>query len=57
MCWFISVPSAYDKATIKFLGVEADIINFNIEDYEEDLKQVSNLYSVGEFGKHLYYLE
>jgi len=31
--------SAYDRAAIKFRGVEADI-NFNIEDYEEDLKQV-----------------
>ncbi|XLS55090.1 hypothetical protein HN51_004845, partial [Arachis hypogaea] len=28
---------AYDRAAIKFHGVEADI-NFNIEDYEEDLK-------------------
>ncbi|CAL0312825.1 unnamed protein product [Lupinus luteus] len=33
---------AYDRAAIKFRGVEADI-NFNIEDYEEDLKQMSNL--------------
>ena len=32
--------SAYDRAAIKFRGVEADI-NFNIEDYEEDLKLVS----------------
>jgi AP2-like factor (euAP2 lineage) len=31
--------SAYDRAAIKFRGVEADI-NFNIEDYEQDLKQV-----------------
>lgn len=31
--------SAYDRAAIKFRGVEADI-NFSIEDYEEDLKQV-----------------
>ena len=31
--------SAYDRAAIKFRGVEADI-NFRIEDYEEDLKQV-----------------
>ncbi|KAM1048165.1 hypothetical protein ACFX2I_027352 [Malus domestica] len=29
---------AYDRAAIKFRGVEADI-NFSIEDYEEDLKQ------------------
>ncbi|KHN42100.1 Floral homeotic protein APETALA 2 [Glycine soja] len=33
---------AYDRAAIKFRGVEADI-NFNIEDYEEDLKQMTNL--------------
>ena len=30
---------AYDRAAIKFRGVEADI-NFSLEDYEEDLKQV-----------------
>jgi len=33
--------SAYDRAAIKFRGVEADI-NFSIEDYEDDLKQVLN---------------
>ncbi|KAJ0096604.1 hypothetical protein Patl1_28646 [Pistacia atlantica] len=33
---------AYDRAAIKFRGVEADI-NFSIEDYEEDLKQMNNL--------------
>nr|XP_043632533.1 floral homeotic protein APETALA 2-like [Erigeron canadensis] len=33
---------AYDRAAIKFRGVEADI-NFSREDYEEDLKQMSNL--------------
>ncbi|XP_073122111.1 AP2-like ethylene-responsive transcription factor TOE3 isoform X2 [Henckelia pumila] len=33
---------AYDKAAIKFRGVEADI-NFSLEDYEDDLKQMSNL--------------
>ncbi|KAF5736169.1 transcription factor APETALA2 [Tripterygium wilfordii] len=33
---------AYDRAAIKFRGVDADI-NFSIEDYEEDLKQMSNL--------------
>ncbi|XP_007047337.2 PREDICTED: floral homeotic protein APETALA 2 [Theobroma cacao] len=33
---------AYDRAAIKFRGVEADI-NFSIEDYEEDLKQMSSL--------------
>ncbi|XP_068654225.1 AP2-like ethylene-responsive transcription factor TOE3 [Aristolochia californica] len=33
---------AYDRAAIKFRGVEADI-NFSLEDYEEDLKQMINL--------------
>ncbi|KAL6507427.1 hypothetical protein OROGR_023622 [Orobanche gracilis] len=33
---------AYDRAAIKFRGVEADI-NFTLEDYEDDLKQTSNL--------------
>ncbi|XAR74009.1 hypothetical protein NMG60_11008158 [Bertholletia excelsa] len=33
---------AYDRAAIKFRGVEADI-NFTLEDYEEDMKQMSNL--------------
>ncbi|XP_019444683.1 PREDICTED: floral homeotic protein APETALA 2-like isoform X2 [Lupinus angustifolius] len=33
---------AYDRAAIKFRGVDADI-NFNVKDYEEDLKQLSNL--------------
>ncbi|KAL3526799.1 hypothetical protein ACH5RR_011455 [Cinchona calisaya] len=33
---------AYDRAAIKFRGVEADI-NFSIADYEDDLKQMSNL--------------
>jgi AP2-like factor (euAP2 lineage) len=37
---FFCVLRAYDRAAIKFRGVEADI-NFNIEDYEEDLKQVT----------------
>lgn len=31
---------AYDRAAIKFRGVDADI-NFNLSDYEEDLKQVN----------------
>ncbi|KAG1339153.1 APETALA2-like protein 1 [Cocos nucifera] len=33
---------AYDRAAIKFRGVDADI-NFNLSDYEEDLKQTKNL--------------
>ncbi|KAK4776308.1 hypothetical protein SAY86_004996 [Trapa natans] len=33
---------AYDRAAIKFRGAEADI-NFNINDYEEDMKQMGNL--------------
>ncbi|KAL4605301.1 hypothetical protein ACB092_09G019000 [Castanea dentata] len=38
---------AYDRAAIKFRGVEADI-NFNISDYDDDLKQMSN-FSKDEF--------
>ncbi|KAL2455696.1 Ethylene-responsive transcription factor RAP2-7 [Abeliophyllum distichum] len=33
---------AYDRAAIKFRGVDADI-NFNISDYEEDMEQMKNL--------------
>ncbi|XP_048631851.1 ethylene-responsive transcription factor RAP2-7-like isoform X2 [Brassica napus] len=33
---------AYDRAAIKFRGVDADI-NFTVGDYEEDMKQVHNL--------------
>ncbi|KAK7324963.1 hypothetical protein VNO77_28953 [Canavalia gladiata] len=33
---------AYDRAAIKFRGLDADI-NFNLIDYEEDLKQMKNL--------------
>ncbi|URD77670.1 AP2 domain containing protein [Musa troglodytarum] len=33
---------AYDRAAIKFRGLDADI-NFNLSDYEEDLKQMKNL--------------
>lgn len=33
---------AYDRAAIKFRGVEADI-NFTLEDYDEDMKQMTNL--------------
>ncbi|XP_066365268.1 APETALA2-like protein 2 isoform X2 [Miscanthus floridulus] len=32
---------AYDRAAIKFRGLEADI-NFNLDDYEDDLKQMRN---------------
>nr|APQ47381.1 AP2/ERF domain-containing transcription factor [Vernicia montana]APQ47455.1 AP2/ERF domain-containing transcription factor [Vernicia fordii] len=32
---------AYDRAAIKFRGVDADI-NFNVSDYVEDIKQMSN---------------
>ncbi|PKA62862.1 Floral homeotic protein APETALA 2 [Apostasia shenzhenica] len=33
---------AYDRAAIKFRGLDADI-NFNLSDYDEDLKQMGNL--------------
>ncbi|XP_050139595.1 ethylene-responsive transcription factor RAP2-7-like isoform X1 [Malus sylvestris] len=33
---------AYDRAAIKFRGVDADI-NYNLSDYEDDLKQMKNL--------------
>ncbi|KAJ8751405.1 hypothetical protein K2173_016608 [Erythroxylum novogranatense] len=33
---------AYDRAAIKFRGVDADI-NFSLSDYEEDLQQMKNL--------------
>ncbi|CAL9103831.1 unnamed protein product, partial [Musa acuminata var. zebrina] len=33
---------AYDRAAIKFRGLDADI-NFNLSDYDEDLKQLRNL--------------
>ncbi|KAI4351201.1 hypothetical protein L6164_005580 [Bauhinia variegata] len=33
---------AYDRAAIKFRGVDADI-NFNLSDYDEDMKQMTSL--------------
>ncbi|KAL4582253.1 hypothetical protein LXL04_006797 [Taraxacum kok-saghyz] len=33
---------AYDRAAIKFRGMEADI-NFSLQDYDDDLKQMNNL--------------
>jgi AP2-like factor (euAP2 lineage) len=33
---------AYDRAAIKFRGVDADI-NFNLSDYEDDMKQMKGL--------------
>ncbi|XP_047311604.1 AP2-like ethylene-responsive transcription factor TOE3 [Impatiens glandulifera] len=33
---------AYDRAAIKFRGVEADI-NFTLEEYQDDMKQMGNL--------------
>ncbi|CAI0471577.1 unnamed protein product [Linum tenue] len=36
-----SAARAYDRAAIKFRGVDADI-NFNVSDYDEDIKQMSN---------------
>ncbi|KAJ8511431.1 hypothetical protein OPV22_001865 [Ensete ventricosum] len=33
---------AYDRAAVKFRGLDADI-NFNLSDYEEDFKQMKNL--------------
>ncbi|XP_062004087.1 APETALA2-like protein 3 isoform X2 [Rosa rugosa] len=35
-----SAARAYDRAAIKFRGIEADI-NFNVSDYDEDIKQMS----------------
>ncbi|KAH9331517.1 hypothetical protein KI387_003625 [Taxus chinensis] len=38
----LAAARAYDKAAIKFRGVEADI-NFNLSDYEDDMKQMGHL--------------
>ncbi|KAL3523411.1 hypothetical protein ACH5RR_016245 [Cinchona calisaya] len=37
---------AYDRAAVKFRGIDADI-NFHISDYEEDMKQMKNLTKEG----------
>ncbi|KAI3772434.1 hypothetical protein L6452_03620 [Arctium lappa] len=37
-----SAARAYDRAAIKFRGVDADI-NFNLSDYEDDMNQIKNL--------------
>lgn len=42
ICKSVYILSAYDRAAIKFRGVEADI-NFSLEDYEEDMKQVNRI--------------
>lgn len=41
MCcdYWIGLCRAYDRAAIKFRGLDADI-NFQLKDYEDDLKQV-----------------
>nr|APQ47458.1 AP2/ERF domain-containing transcription factor [Vernicia fordii] len=38
----LAAARAYDRAAIKFRGVDADI-NFSLGDYEEDMKQMRNL--------------
>ena len=40
----ISCARAYDRAALKFRGFDADI-NFNLSDYEEDMKQVMEVQS------------
>lgn len=42
--FFFHFERAYDRAAIKFRGVNADI-NFSLEDYEDDMKQVTSLYT------------
>nr|CAD1827681.1 unnamed protein product [Ananas comosus var. bracteatus] len=39
---YLKMDQAYDRAAIKFRGVDADI-NFGLDDYQEDMKQMSNL--------------
>lgn len=42
VCEFVAlivICRAYDRAAIKFRGVDADI-NFSLTDYDEDMKQV-----------------
>ncbi|KAG8387742.1 hypothetical protein BUALT_Bualt02G0053000 [Buddleja alternifolia] len=38
----LAAARAYDRAAIKFRGVDADI-NFNLSDYDEDMKQTKDL--------------
>ncbi|KAG6432881.1 hypothetical protein SASPL_104471 [Salvia splendens] len=38
----LSAARAYDKAAIKFRGVEADI-NFSLTEYDQDIKQTKNM--------------
>ena len=46
MSWFqILNIRAYDRAAIKFRGVGTDI-NFNLNDYDDDLKQVREFSSI-----------
>jgi len=46
------VYRAYDRAAVMFRGVDADI-NFNLSDYEEDLKQVKTLMTMINFCLHI----
>jgi len=48
---------AYDRAAIKFRGVEADI-NFSLEDYDDDMKQViDSRYTAGSTEQTNYMLQ
>lgn len=42
---FYVLYRAYDRAAVKFRGIDADI-NFTVSDYEEDMKQVEYVYTV-----------